>query len=112
MHWVQGYLFSHSLPVDEQGYRPTPVGPFSLEPGIPSCQDKVSQGAAADGDGGGRIGLPDFEVWKSHFGDVSGSAGVAVPEPASSTLAAIVFFSAIGLLNRGPTRTVNVQWGG
>jgi hypothetical protein len=59
----------------------------------------VSQGTAADGDGGGRIALPDYEVWKANFGSSSGtgsgSGSLSVPEPASLTL---VVFACVALL--------------
>ena len=50
---------------------------------------KVNQGSGADGDGGGRIGLPDYDVWKAHFGDTEPGAGgvTVVPEPAGVGLA-------------------------
>lgn len=72
---------------------------------------KVSQGTAADGDGGGRIGLPDYEVWKTHFGNGSGGGSVAVPEPTSVSFAIIALIAAGGCLNRGRGRNVNVQLG-
>jgi len=72
---------------------------------------KVNQGTAADGDAGGRIGLPDYEVWKAHFGNGSGGGSVAVPEPTSDTIATIGLVAAAGLSNRGRSRRVDVQWG-
>ena len=72
---------------------------------------KVNQGTVADGDGGGRIGLPDFEVWKSHFGDVSGSASVAVPEPAGVVTVAIASILCLGFPNRGRLVRVALQLG-
>jgi hypothetical protein len=72
---------------------------------------KVNQGTAADGDGGGRIGLPDYEVWKTHFGNGSGGGSVAVPEPTSVSFAIIALIAAGGCLNRGRGRNVNVQLG-
>jgi hypothetical protein len=72
---------------------------------------KVSQGTGADGDGGGRVGLPDLEVWKSHFGDVSGSAGAAVPEPAGVAAVAIASILCLGFPNRGRLVRVALQLG-
>jgi hypothetical protein len=60
---------------------------------------KVSQGTGADGDGGGRVGLPDFDVWKAHFGDTEPGAGgvsAALPEPAGVVLA-VIALAACGL---------------
>jgi hypothetical protein len=72
---------------------------------------KVSQGTGADGDGGGRIGLPDLEAWKSHFGDESGSAGVAVPEPGGWAADAIASILWLVFLNRGRLVRVALQLG-
>ena len=74
--------------------------------------NKVGQGTAADGDGGGRIGLPDYDVWKAHFGEGTGGGGsAAVPEPTSVSFAAIALITAVGCLNRGRRRHVDVQLG-
>lgn len=74
----------------------------------------VSQGTAADGDGGGRIGLPDYEVWKANFGNGSGSGRLSVPEPASLTILAVALVALAGsrqFSNRGRQRHVDVQLG-
>ena len=67
---------------------------------------KVPLYTAADGNGNAVIDAGDFTMWKSHFGQTAGSgaspsgatgsAGAAVPEPATIVLAAILvaFFAA------------------
>jgi beta-glucanase (GH16 family) len=56
-------------------------------------------GLPADGSGNGAIDAADYLVWKTNFGAVAGDArGVAasVPEPCTSTLAAIALLRAVG----------------
>jgi hypothetical protein len=74
--------------------------------------DLAHQGAGADGDASGTIRQADYELWKAHFGDGTGSGGSApVPEPMSVSFAAIALVTAGGLLNRGRRRHVDVQLG-
>jgi hypothetical protein len=65
--------------------------------------DGVTAFSGADGDGDGMVDDDDYNVWKTHFGQVAGSGSAlrqstAVPEPGTAvlTLCAIV-----GLLNLG-----------
>jgi hypothetical protein len=61
-------------------------------------------GSGADGDVSGTIGPGDYDVWKTSFGNVSGSGsltGAAVPEPAALVL---LFIGAPSLFSRRRAR--------
>lgn len=83
-----------------------------------SLGEKVGQGAGADGDGGGRIGLPDYDVWKANFGSGSsnesggGGSSMSAPEPASISILAMALAALVGKrrrMNRGLEKPVHVQ---
>jgi hypothetical protein len=66
------------------------------------------QGDGADGDGSRRVGVPDYGVWKSHYGETdagSGAGGLAIPEPTLTTVA-LAAFIAYGLARPVHRRTV------